>query len=257
MYSCKPTVKVHLPDNKKIYFASDLHLMPGKESLERERLFVRWLDAISGDAAAVYLLGDIFDFWFEYKHVVPRGFTRLLAKIGQLVEDGIPVYYITGNHDMWMRDYLSSELGITIYRHPVEITINNKIFFLGHGHGMGPTGIKDKILLKLFSSFFLQKLYATIHPRWGMAFGQMWSKNSRKRHGWALPFEDIEKENIVVFVRKILKNRHIDFFILGHRHLALDIPLSENSRYINTGEWVKKPTYAVFDGSDVSLHAFQ
>ncbi len=246
-----------LPPNKKIYFASDLHLTmaPDEESRRREWDFIRWLDTIRNDAAAIFLLGDMFDFWFEYRHVVPRGFVRFLGKLAELTDSGIPIHFFTGNHDLWIRNYLPYEMNITIHRQPTEFDLNGKLFLLGHGHNLGPVGVPDKILNGIFGNGFLRILYATLHPFWGIAAGKNWSRNSRVRHGLYEPFEGVDKEEIAAYAHQQLAKKHYDFFIFGHRHLALDIRLSENSRYINTGEWIESQTYAVFDGKDVSLHS--
>ncbi len=249
-------MKFLLKPNKKVYFASDLHLTPDKESRLREKKFIQWLDAIKYDAGIIFLLGDIFDFWFEYRDVVPRGFTRLLGKLDELTDAGITIYYFTGNHDLWMRDYLSDEIGLTVFRRPAEFTINDKTFLIGHGHYLGPVGIGQKILWYIFNNRLLKILYACLHPRWGMAIGRNWSKSSRAHHGLYEPFDGVDKEYIAVYAQEQLSQKHYDFFIFGHRHLAMDIQLAENSRYINTGEWVESCSYAVFDGEDVSLHSF-
>ncbi|MDR1672686.1 MAG: UDP-2,3-diacylglucosamine diphosphatase [Bacteroidales bacterium] len=244
-----------MPSNKKVYFASDLHLRkaPDKTSRKREKDFVLWLDAIKADAGMIVLLGDMFDYWFEYRYVVPRGFVRLLAKLQELTESGIQVHYFAGNHDMWLLDYLHTETGVTVHRKPEEFQINGKTFLLGHGHNLGPAGWGERLLNMVFTSRLLKIFFVAIHPRWTMAFGHAWSKHNRNKHGWAAKFVDIEKEILVHYVRKQLQHRYYDYFVFGHRHLALDIGLSSGSRYINTGEWVNGDTYAVFDGNVLQL----
>ena len=246
-----------LPPNKKIYFASDLHLVmsPNEDSRRRERDFVQWLDMIKKDAAVIFLLGDIFDFWFEYRHVVPRGFVRLLGKLAELTDSGIVVHFFTGNHDQWIRNYLPYELNITLHHHPTEFDLNGKRFLIGHGHDISMENLHDRIFNFVFGNRLLRILYASLHPFWGIGFGKNWSLGRRKHYGLSKPFETLEKEYIYKYVQKILSEKHYDFFVFGHRHLTLDIRMDENSRYINTGEWIETRTYAVFDGTDISLHS--
>jgi UDP-2,3-diacylglucosamine hydrolase len=195
----------------------------------------------------------MFDFWFEYRHTVPRGFIRLLGKLAELTDSGIPVHFFIGNHDQWMRNYLSDELNIKIYRKSTEFEINGKLFLIGHGHEISHKGFIDRVLNIMFKNPLLRMLFASIHPRWGIAFGKNWSISKRKRKGIIETFEGLEKELIYRHAKKLLAEKHYDFFVFGHRHLALDVPASEDSRYINTGEWIESQTYAVFDGNDVSL----
>ncbi|MDR0714548.1 MAG: UDP-2,3-diacylglucosamine diphosphatase [Bacteroidales bacterium] len=248
-----------LTPDKKAYFASDLHLRmaPDADSRQREITFVRWLDAIRNDAAVLFLLGDMFDYWFEYRHVIPRGFVRLLGKLQELSETGVEIHYFTGNHDMWMNDYFPVELGIAVHRHPEECTINGKVFLLGHGHNLGPVSWGERLMNAVFTSQTLKVPFIAIHPRWTMAFGIGWSKRNRKKHGWAVKFTDIRKEYLACYALECLRRKHYDYFIFGHRHLALDVRLAENSRYINTGEWITGNTYASFDGENLQLAAFQ
>ena len=244
-----------LSSNKKVYFASDLHLTATSDesSRRREQDFVKWLDIIKTDAAAIFLLGDIFDFWFEYKHTIPRGFARLLGKLAELTDSGIHVYFFAGNHDRWMRNYMTDELNIKVYNKPAEFEINGKLFLIGHGHEFSLNGFKDRVLDFLFRNPLLRILFAALHPRWSIAFGINWSISKRKRRGLIEPFDELKNELIYLHVKKLLAEKHYDFFVFGHRHLALDIPLNEKSRYINTGEWIEKQTFAVFDGNDVTV----
>lgn len=246
-----------LPPNKKIYFASDLHLTmaPDEDSRRRELDFIQWLDTVKNDAAAIFLLGDMFDFWFEYRHVVPRGFVRLLGKLAEITDSGIPVHFFTGNHDQWIRNYLSYEMNINIYRKPTTFHLNGKTFLIGHGHDISPENMSDRVLNYLFGSRLLCLCYASLHPFWGIAFGKNWSRGSRKRHGLSKPFIGLDKEFIYRYAKKVLTEKHYDYFVFGHRHMAMNIQLSEKSRYINIGEWLEAQTYAVFDGEDVSLHS--
>lgn len=245
--------------NKKIYFASDFHLgVPSYEkSLEREKLIVRWLDEIKHDAEEIFLMGDVFDFWFEYKHAVPKGFIRLLGKIAEITDSGIPVHFFTGNHDMWMFDYLPKELNITIHRDPITKNYNGKKFYLGHGDGLGPGDHGYKFIKKVFSNKAAQWMFARLHPNFGIGMANFWSRKSRVSNA---PQDELflgeENEWLVIYSKKILEKEHFDYFIFGHRHLPLDINLTDSSRYINLGEWVNFNSYAVFDGEKLSLHKY-
>jgi UDP-2,3-diacylglucosamine hydrolase len=246
--------------NKKIYFASDFHLgVPTLEkSLEREKRIVRWLDEIKLDAEEIYLMGDMFDFWFEYKHVVPKGFVRLLGKIAEITDSGIPVTFFTGNHDMWMFDYFPNELGVKLYTKPIVREYNGKTFFLGHGDGLGPGDKGYKFIKKVFANRVCQWLFARLHPNFSMGMAQYWSKKSRLANGSNdEQFTGEENEWLIIYAKEVLQTQHYDYFIFGHRHLPLDINLSNNSRYINLGEWIKYNTYAVFDGVNMQLKRFE
>ena|SRR6218665_2470620 len=241
---------------KKIYFASDFHLgVPTYEkSLEREKLIVKWLDEIKDDAEEIFLMGDVFDFWFEYKHAVPKGFIRLLGKIAEISDAGIPVHFFTGNHDMWMFDYLPHELGITIHRAPITRTFNGKKFYLGHGDGLGPGDRGYKFIKKVFANKFCQWLFARLHPNLGIGMANFWSRKSRVSNADDdEKFLGEEKEWLVIYAKEVLQKEHFDYFVFGHRHLPLDIQLDGNSRYINLGEWVNYNSYAVFDGEQMQL----
>lgn len=230
-------------------------MAPDEASRRRESDFVQWLDTVKHDAAAIFLLGDIFDFWFEYRHVVPRGFVRLLGKLAELTDSGISVHYFTGNHDQWIRNYLPYELNIQIYRKPTPFVLNEKTFLIGHGHDISPENLIDRILNFVFGNCVLRALYASLHPFWGIAFGKNWSKSKRRRLGYLTPFKGLDQEYIFQYAQKTLAKKQYDFFVFAHRHLAMDVRLSGNSRYINVGEWIEAQTYAVFDGEDVALHS--
>ena len=242
--------------SKKIYFASDFHLgAPNREkSLEREKRIVQWMDDIKADAGELYLMGDLFDFWFEYKTAIPKGYTRLLGKIAEFTDSGIPVSVFTGNHDMWMFDYLHKELGVTIYRKPIEREYGGKKFFLGHGDGLGPGDYGYKFIKWFFASPFCQWLFARIHPNTGIGIANYWSRKSRLAQGKET-FKGEENEYLVSFVKEKLKTEHFDYFIFGHRHLPLKIQIGD-SLYINLGEWVNFSTYAVFDGTNLELKEY-
>ncbi len=242
----------------KIYFASDLHLgVPNKEkSLVREKLFVKWLDEIKSDAEAIYLVGDIFDFWFEYKKAVPKGYVRLLGKLAEISDSGIPIHIFTGNHDMWLFDYLEDEINAHIYREPIEISLKGKRFFIGHGDGLGPGDNSYKLIKKIFNNKLCQWLFERIHPNLGISIAQYWSKKSRIANGKKDESYHGEKEWLTQFCREKMKTIDLDFFIFGHRHLPLEVDLGNNTTYINLGEWVNYNSYAVFDGKNLELKRY-
>ena len=242
----------------KIYFASDLHLgVPNREkSLERERLFVQWLDEIKVDAEAIYLVGDVFDFWFEYKKVVPKGYIRLLGKLAEISDSGIPIHFFTGNHDMWLFDYLEKEIKVLIYKDPIEISLKGKRFFIGHGDGLGPGDKGYKIIKTIFRSRICQWLFERIHPNLGISIAEYWSKKSRIANGVKDEKFYGEDELLTQFCKEKMKTTEVDFFIFGHRHLPLEINLGDNNTYINLGEWVNYNSYAVFDGKKIELKRY-
>lgn len=243
----------------KIYFISDIHLgAPAlKNNREREKLFVAWLDDIKKDAAALFLMGDIFDYWFEYKTVVPRGFTRALGKIAELADSGIPVHFFTGNHDVWVFDYLPSELGVDVHREEMRVTFSGKKFFLAHGDGLDPYDKGYHLLKKLFTNRFLQWLFSWLHPNLGVSLAHAWSKKSRLTKGMFVPFQGEEKEGLYLFAKSTLEDEEVDYFIFGHRHLLLDLPIGKNTRYINLGDWISHFSYGVFDGEKFELKTYK
>ena len=246
--------------NKKIYFASDAHLgLPTYEkSLEREKLFVKWLDEIKKDAQEIYLLGDIFDFWFEYKKVIPRGFTRFLGKISEITDSGIAVYFFTGNHDIWITDYLPKETGVVLHREPVTKIISGKKFFLAHGDGLGPGDKGYKKLKKIFTNPVLRWLFSRLHPNAAITIGHKWSNSRRELKGLVVEnFKGVDKENLVIYAKEKLKHEHFDYMIFGHRHIPIDVQLNDNCQFINLGDWITNFTYAVFDGDKLELKKFK
>jgi UDP-2,3-diacylglucosamine hydrolase len=252
--------KIASLNNKKIYFASDFHLgVPNaEESLKRERRIVTWLESVRHDAHSIYLLGDIFDFWFEYRHAIPRGFIRLQGKLAELRDAGIPIVFFTGNHDMWMFDYFPRELGIPVYRDPQVLSVGDQQLLIGHGDGLGPGDHVYKIIKKFFNSSICQWLFARIHPNLGIGIANYWSKKSRiSNQQGDEKFQGNEREFLWVYCTEMEKKQHYDFYIFGHRHLPLDIPIGDRSRYINLGEWVNFSTYAVYDGKNVELKNFK
>ena len=251
---------MELPKNKKIYFASDNHLgLPHSEaSLVREKHFVSWLEEVRKDAAAIYLLGDLFDFWIEYKTVVPKGFVRVLGKLAELSDSGIPITFFTGNHDLWMRDYFQKELNITVYRQPITLTIGTTRFLIGHGDGLGPGDKGYKLMKKLFTNPFSQWLFRSLHPDLGVRLGQYLSKKNKLISGEEdVKFLGEDKEWLITYSQKKLKEEHFDYFVFGHRHLPLEIELNQNSKYINLGDWITHNTYAVFDGTTLKLKTWK
>lgn len=247
---------MQIPDSKKIYFISDFHLgAPDyEESLEREKRIVRFLDEAKSDAAVIFIIGDFFDFWYEYKNVVPKGYVRILGKLAELTDSGILIYFFVGNHDMWMSGYFEKELNIPVYYDAKEFEFNGKKFLIGHGDGLGPGDHKYKFLKKIFRNPIAKAFFGAIHPSWGISLANYFSRKSREATGGVdEQFLGEDKEFLIVYCRDVLKKKHYDYFIFGHRHLPLDFKLNENSAYINTGEWIKNNSYAVFDGQKVSL----
>ena len=222
----------------------------------REKLFVQWLDEIKNDAEAIYLVGDIFDFWFEYKKAVPKGYVRLLGKLAEISDSGIPIHIFTGNHDMWLFDYLEDEINAHIYREPIEISMKGKRFFISHGDGLGPGDNGYKLIKKIFKNKLCQWLFERIHPNLGISIAQYWSKKSRIANGEKDESYYGEKEWLTQFCKEKMKTIEVDYFIFGHRHLPLEVDLGNNTIYINLGEWVNYNSYAVFDGKRLELKSY-
>ena len=246
-------------ENKKIYFASDQHLgAPTPEaSLPREKKFVAWLDAIKEDAGTVFLLGDLFDFWFEYKTVVPKGFVRVLGKLAELKDAGIDIYFFVGNHDLWMRDYFQKELNIPVFHEPQEFDINGKLFLIGHGDGLGPGDYGYKRMKKVFTFPFFKWLFRWLHPDIGVKLGHYFSvKNKLISGDEDAKFLGEENEWLVQYCKRKLASKHYDYFVFGHRHLPLEIKLQENSTYINLGDWIQYFTYGVFNENELHLKKY-
>lgn len=246
--------------NKKIYFASDFHLGVDARltSIEREKQIVRWLDSIKSDALEIYLVGDVFDFWFEYATVVPKGYVRLLGKLAELRDSGIPIYFFIGNHDMWMFEYFEKELNIPIYRKPIQRELLGKKFFIGHGDGLGPGDQGYKFLKKVFSNRLCQWLFARLHPNFGIGLASFWSGKSRDSNPAEETFLGEEKEWLIAYSNRKLQDTYADFFVFGHRHLPIDYTLKNGvSRYINLGEWMNYNSYAEFDGETLQIKFFE
>ncbi len=243
--------------NKKVYFASDLHLGSGgfNKSLKREKLFVKWLDKIKQDAEALYLVGDVFDFWHEWHRAAPQGFTRFLGKLAELSDRGIEIHFFTGNHDIWVYKYLKKEIGLKLYRKQLTKKILGKDFYIAHGDGLGPGDRGYKLLKLIFTNKFLQWCFKNLlHPDFALWIGQSWS-NSRRMSERSPKFHE-ENEWLVMHSREELKNNHYDFFIYGHRHLPGVYQLTEKTKYINLGDWLQNFTYGVFDGENFELKNF-
>jgi len=250
---------IKVPEGKKIYFSSDNHLgaPTQKESLPREKKFVAWLDDIKTDAAAIFLLGDLFDFWFEYKKVVPKGFTRTLGKLAEISDSGIPIYYFVGNHDLWMNGYFEEELNIPVFHKPQEFFFNKTSFLIGHGDGLGPGDKGYKRMKKVFTNSFSKWLFRWLHPDLGVRLAQYMSvKNKLISGDEDAKFLGEDNEWLVQYCKHKLKGNHRDYFVFGHRHLPLEIDLVPNSKYINLGDWISYYTYGVFDGEKMELKTY-
>lgn len=247
-------------NKNKFYFISDVHLglYPKEKSVEREKLIVSWLDEIKNEAAALYMLGDVFDFWHEYKLVVPKGYTRFLGKLAELSDNGTKLYFFSGNHDIWAYGYFESELGAKIYPDELICELNGYRFFLSHGDGLGPSDFGYKVLKKIFRSKILQFLFARLHPNFALWIGQTWSKNSRFSKGIvSKEYGGEEKELQLIFAKQFLQKEHIDFFLFGHRHIPFDVKLGEKARVINLGDWIYSFTYGVLDESGFELKEYR
>lgn len=252
---------------KNIYFLSDAHL--GSRAIpharQQERRLVRFLDEIKDKAQAVYLLGDMFDFWFEYRTVVPKGYTRFLGKLSELTDHGVEVHFFTGNHDIWCRDYLERECGVVVHREPLTLDLGDKTFYLGHGDGLGDPDVKFKCLRAIFHNRLCQWLFAKIHPSWGMELGLRWAKHSRLKHdrnlnggvGGDPGYLGEHREHLVLYAKEYLTTHPtINYFLFGHRHIELDLMLSHTARLLILGDWISQFTYAVFDGEHLLLENY-
>ena len=246
---------------KNIYFISDAHL--GSRAIPhartRERRLVNFLDSIKEKAAAVYMLGDMFDFWYEFSTVVPKGYTRFLGKISELTDRGVEVHFFIGNHDIWCGDYLEKECGMILHRTPLTCEIYGKEFFLAHGDGLGDDDKKGMLLRMIFHSRTLQRLFSTLHPRWSVDFGLRWAKHSfmKRKDGNELEYMGEDREPLILFSKDYLSTHpDINFFIYGHRHILFDMMLSKTARMMILGDWITEFSYAVFDGENMFLEQY-
>ena len=250
---------MQIPEGKRIYFLSDFHLgVPDHaSSLIREKKVVAFLDEIKKDAHEIFVVGDLFDFWFEYRKVVPKGFVRILGKLAELTDSGIPIHFFVGNHDMWMNGYFEQELNIPVYYQPRSFEFNGKKFLVGHGDGLGPGDHGYKFLKKIFRNPICQFLFGIIPPALGMSIANYSSRGSRAATGNSDDeFLGEEKEWLIQYCKEYLQQEHKDYFIFGHRHLPIDYALPNESRYVNLGDWIKYFTYAVFDGKELHLKTY-
>jgi len=234
---------------------SDAHLGTPDylSSLAREKKLIQWIEEASKDASEIYLLGDIFDFWFEYKHLVPRGFTRFLGTLAKLTDSGVKIYFFTGNHDMWVFDYLPKETGVIICREPVIREFAGKSMYIAHGDGLGPFDKKYRLLKRVFKSPFCQWFFKRLHPNLSFWLAHTWSAGSRKKH-YLPEHPDFEQEWLIRYAKMVLAERHIDYFVFGHRHIPYQYQLNENSSITNLGDWLINFSYAVFDGNELKQY---
>lgn len=251
---------MQIPAGKKVYFLSDFHLgVPDHaSSLVREKRIVAFLDQIKDNAAMIFVVGDLFDFWFEYRTVVPKGYVRILGKLAELTDNQIPIHFFVGNHDMWMSGYFEKELNIPVYYESKTYEFNGKKILVGHGDGLGPGDHGYKFIKKIFRNPICQFLFGLLPPFFGISLANFFSKRSRTMTGTTdEKFLGEDKEWLVQYAKDKLKEDHFDYFIFGHRHLPIDCQLKEDSRYINLGDWIKYNSYAEFDGTTIQLKYYQ
>jgi len=243
-----------------VYFVSDMHLGSSvfNDSVEREKRLVRWMDFIRKDAESLYLLGDVFDFWFEYKKAVPRGFTRFLGKLAELSDAGVEIHYFAGNHDLWIEDYLPKEIGLILHKEPWVTKIADKTFYIAHGDGLGDDSRSFNLIRRIFHNSTCRRLFRTLHPDWGIQLAHVWAKHSRlKEWKQPKPFLGEEKENLIIYAKSYIQTHpETDFLIFGHRHILLDRMLSPKSRMMIIGDWLQLFSYAVFDGKALILKQY-
>ena len=255
MNSCS-TINGSVAERHKIYFASDFHLGLSTRtySIDVEKKVVSWLISAATDAKEIYLLGDIFDFWWEYRKVVPKGFTRFLGTISSITDSGIPVHFFTGNHDLWAKNYLSEECGMIIHKSPVTVTFDGKVFHLAHGDRLGSKNIRHNFISALFRSNVLQKMYSALHPSIGVGIGQKWSQTSKLVKGTMKSFQGEENEALIKYAKTILSKEKIDYFIFGHRHLAMSYKLKPDCEILFLGDWISSCNYGLWDGEQLDFY---
>ena len=242
--------------DKKIYFISDLHLGAtyDNQSRAKERRVVDWLQSIEDDVSELYMLGDVLDYWFEYRTVVPRGYIRFFGQLARMVDRGVKITWMIGNHDIWLFDYLRDDIGITVVDGSLEKELNGLKFYMAHGDGVGRLPLGFRFIRSVFRNRVCQKLYSAIHPRWTIPFAHRWSTHSRLAADCTPPFQG-EDEPLLRFARAEAEQRpDVNFFVFGHRHLLLDIPLTSSCRFIILGDWLNHFSYGVLEGRDFSLH---
>lgn len=252
-------ITIQVPTGKKVYFASDQHLgaPDDVQSLAREKKFVQFLDSIKTDAEVLFLLGDLFDFWFEYKHVVPKGFVRVLGKLAELSDRGIEIYFFTGNHDLWMKNYLNKELNAKVFFDQASFQINEKKFLIAHGDGLGPGDKGYKRMKKIFRNPIAQFFFYLLHPDFAVWLGKTTSRKNKLISGDEdVKFLGNDKEWLAQYAKRKLESEHFDYFVFGHRHLPMEIQVADKSTYINLGDWVSHFTYAVYDGNSLKLECY-
>lgn len=251
---------MQIPAGKKIYFLSDFHLgVPDHaSSLDREKRIVSFLDEAKKDAAMIFVVGDLFDFWFEYRTVIPKGYVRILGKLAELTDNQIPVHFFVGNHDMWMSGYFEKELNIPVFYHSQAYTFNGKKFLVGHGDGLGPGDHGYKFMKKIFRNPLCRLLFGLLPPFFGISLANFFSKRSRIMTGATdEKFLGEDNEWLIVYAKEKLKEEHFDYFVFGHRHLPIDFQLNPTSKYINLGDWIKYNSYAEFDGDTLHLKYYK
>jgi UDP-2,3-diacylglucosamine hydrolase len=247
--------------SKNIYFLSDFHLgaPDAAASQVREKRIIQFLNEIKDDAAAIFIVGDLFDFWYEYEHVVPKGYVRILGKLAEITDSGVPVHFFVGNHDMWMKDYFQKEMNIPVYFEPQPFEFSGKKFLIGHGDGLGPGDKGYKFIKKIFRNRLCQWMFGILPPKAGIGIANYFSRKSRAQTGTTDEvFLGEDKEWLITYCKEVLlQTTHYDYFIFGHRHLPIDFKLSDTSRYVNLGDWIKYFSYAVFDGNDLALKYYK
>lgn len=244
----------------KYYFLSDAHLGTRvvRDARAHEQKVVDWLDMAKLDATEIFLLGDIFDFWFEYKMVVPKGFTRLFGKLREITESGIPVHFFVGNHDLWTFGYLEQEVGLIVHMAPLTIELGGKQFFLAHGDGLGDKSRPFSFIRALFHSKTVQRLFRSLVPsNWALNFGFRWSESNRRKHDKRdVKFLGEDREPLVLFAKQHSLDHAIDFYIFGHRHIVLNLMLASKARVVILGDFMREFSYGVFDGKTMNVENF-
>ncbi|RPG57691.1 MAG: UDP-2,3-diacylglucosamine diphosphatase [Flavobacteriales bacterium TMED191] len=241
---------------EKVYFASDFHLgSPNHaESKEREKKICNWLDNIAENAKEIYLVGDIFDFWFEYKRVIPKGFERLKGKLAHFTDQGIKIHFFPGNHDLWTFGYLEKELGLIVHYKPLVTKIEDKTFYICHGDGLGNSSAKYKILKSIFSSSACQWLFSKLNPNLGIKLAHTWSGLSRKKGGQFN--KEALRESLIEYSKEILTNKDINYFVFGHIHEPIEIELTPSAKYINLGDWINHFSYIEYQKGSLLFKYF-